>query len=412
MPNGPNLDSMCITYQNTINSLVRVIAISNENVNQLDTLNNNYGKFTTGGGFFVIDSTSGYIVTCTHLILKSPDGLADDVATPIEDNIYVRIFPENVILPAIVIGLDRKINVALLQINLNDPSLVTPLNPRLHLDFVNSRNISIGTPIITLSHPQSTEFTLIFGINTYRPNLQHISFGIVTDNKYTDDNRHVESVTTDNNIIAPYSGGPLIDLNGKCLGLVSWSLSKSDTNYVVRGAIASNLVSQLIRFFSVNYRGITLNFPKGLLGITYKYYTKRNLISDRNLISSTQNIVEGVIIQGTRGQPNQTSLITTRDGTQTSFPVINPNNSTLSVLIAGDIITKGAPSRRPLMSIGKMNNQIPFDTLIMFNDSIDIEYRKFSDSPPYSNTYTLKNIKIDRLSGYPNFLDFRFTEIS
>jgi S1-C subfamily serine protease len=255
MPIFDNLSQISTTYLSKINAVVRVVAISNTNLNQIknnsgDYYSTKFNLFNSGGGFFVFNGTDGYISTSAQIILKSASLISDNIPTQIQDNIFVRVFPENLILKAVVIGLERRMDIALLKINLNDPSLDMPLGPREFLDFINNRDVSIGTSVIALSHPQyrnETPGSVFFNINTYRPDIQSIYSGIITENKFTNDNKHVESVTVNNNYMPPFQGGPLLINSGLCLGMASWSLT-NDRLYTTKGFVASNLIEKVINF--------------------------------------------------------------------------------------------------------------------------------------------------------------------
>jgi len=407
MPQGDNLDKLNGVYQDKINAVVRVVAISNDSLDELTDFNQ-YFKFNSGGGFFVFDSTNGYIATSAQIIL-SPLAIPDSEPTPIEDNVFVMIFPEKVIARATVIGLERRMDIALLQVDLNSLSL----GPRVFLNFIDNRNVSIGSTVMTIGHQEYSPIfpsTLINGVNTFRPNIQAIHTGIIADNKFTNDNMHVESIVI-NNYMAPIQGSPILDLNGNCVGMASWSLSLLASSYVIKGMVASNLINNVITFLKVNYRQTLLSYPTGYLGMVFKYYTSTNATSNKINLGFTFNKINGVIIQGTPNNPNAMVPVKARDGDTVMVPSINYEITPqlVGILVAGDIITAAAPRGGQLVSIGKMNNQFPLETIIMFNVSIDFEYRKYSEA--YANAHLFSNLRIPR-TGYENLFDFIYSELS
>lgn len=412
-----NFRTLKNVYNDKIEALVRVVAISNDNINTIDALadddvndTNIITLFKSGGGFFIFDSTSGYICTCAHLILEDVTNQNLNIPTPVLPNISVTVYPENVNVPANVIGLDRKMNIALLKINLNDFSLETPLGPRTFLEFQDSREVKIGTPIMSFENPMYIGNNLIDNYQTYRPSKQMVTYGIVRDNKFFDNRMGAESVTTDNDISYESTGGPLLTFEGKVIGMSSNTLNRKVNNYAISRFIASHLIIPVTTYLKNNpdFFGEPVNYPKRFLGLLYFYVTNTELILNRGLDLKTSMFPQRV--EGIRFSNSGTFSLTDKSGVVLSTPVINPGNAKLNTITKDDIIIKAGPHNGELVTIGKLNNQYPIDTIIMFNQKIDLVYLSFTDVPSYSIERLLSGV--DTQPFFINRLDYQFCQIS
>jgi serine protease Do len=180
-------------------------AIYNEYINAIVSMiiGNGLGG---GSGFFI--TSDGFLMTAGHIFISEISGNVRTFSPS------VLIYPENVVLGATLIGLDIRGDFALMKINLNDPSLESPLPPRKFFNLLDSRNVKIGTPVLVIGAPNA-------GLQE-----QAASFGIITNNIFS----HpyiLESVTASNNMTEGFSGSPLITLNGNVIGLVTTGFSET-----------------------------------------------------------------------------------------------------------------------------------------------------------------------------------------
>lgn len=143
------------------------------------------GYFTSAGsGVFI--NNKGYIVTNYHVI--------DDLS-----QITVRTHDETE-YSATVIGKDEDWDIAVLK-------LITDKDDFTYLDFGDSDNVNAGTHVIAVGNPVGFESTVTQGIISSTDRLIN---GI--DRSY---------FQTDVAINAGNSGGPLIDKNGKIIGIAT-----------------------------------------------------------------------------------------------------------------------------------------------------------------------------------------------
>ena len=177
-----------------------------------------------GTGFVVSDD--GEIITNAHVVTDAPTtgGPSGDLNEA--KDVYVQ-FPDRNNVPADVIGFDPFADVALLEV---DPEGLD-LKP---LELGDSDVVTVGEPVAAIGSP--------FG------QRQSLSTGIVSA---TD--RSIESLTefqidgaiqTDASINPGNSGGPLLDANGKVIGINQQINTRSGGNEGVGFAVPSNLVTR------------------------------------------------------------------------------------------------------------------------------------------------------------------------
>jgi S1-C subfamily serine protease len=189
-----------------------------------------------GSGFVINDN--GEIVTNAHVVTDAEAAVASDLlpededAEPQElnqaDEVFVEFTDRNQV-PAEVIGFDPNADVALLKV---DPDGLD-FEP---LELGDSEKVAVGTPVAAIGSPFGQE--------------QSLSTGIVSA---TD--RSIESLTsfriegavqTDASINPGNSGGPLIDPNGRVIGVNQQINTTSGGNEGVGFAVPANLVQRSI----------------------------------------------------------------------------------------------------------------------------------------------------------------------
>ena len=311
----------------------------------------------SGTGFFT--RSDGIITTAAHVILKNgnaPQGVAEEL--------YVHVYPENVILPATVIGVDRLYDVAVLKVN------VGALPARSILQWGDSRDTHVGDFAITIGQP-------------YGQHVQSVTFGVVRDNKFHDDSSIPESMVVDFHTVGGNSGGPVIDYEGNVIGILSWGLQDVSAGYdfSLNGSISSHVAEQIYTYIVTQYdvspMGPLVVYPTGFLGVEYSPVN--------TLILRQQNItnlkVEGVFINSVRP----------------SSP------ASVAGLVAGDIITTCND-----VIVGHGNNQYPLGTLIHFQNPGGQVVLKIRRATNYNLEVTLPPIT---LSTQPPTTDFIFSPL-
>lgn len=188
-------------------------------------------QIIAGGSGFVIDM-DGHIVTNNHVV---------EGATSIEVD-----FMDGTLARAEVVGLDPDSDLAVIKVDV-------PAD-RLHpIEWGNSDALVVGEPVLAIGSPFGQRWTLTSGIisaiDRTIQGLTTFSIGGV--------------IQTDASINPGNSGGPLIDLEGRVIGVNSQIVSASGTNSGVGFAIPSNLTQRVSQnlidngFMNYSYLGIS-----------------------------------------------------------------------------------------------------------------------------------------------------------
>ncbi|MDB5562751.1 MAG: HtrA protease/chaperone protein, partial [Hyphomicrobiales bacterium] len=162
-----------------------------------------------GSGFII--SPDGLIVTNNHVI----DG-ADDIEVYLTDGTR---------LTAKVVGVDQKVDLALLRIDAG--------HPLKSVDFGDSDTAQVGDWVMAIGNP--------FGLGG------SVTLGIVSAR-----NRDIEAgpydsfIQTDASINQGNSGGPLFDMNGKVVGINTAIVARGGASLGIGFAVAANLAKPVI----------------------------------------------------------------------------------------------------------------------------------------------------------------------
>lgn len=189
------------------------------------------GVIAGSGSGFVIDD-EGHIITNNHVV---------ENATRIEVN-----FRDGTLARGEIVGLDPDSDLAVLKVDL-------PAD-RLHpVEFGDSSALEIGQPVVAIGSPFGQRWTLTSGIisavDRTIQGLTNFSIGSV--------------IQTDAPINPGNSGGPLIDLNGRVIGVNSQIVSRTGSNSGIGFAVPSNLTQKVSQaliedgFVNYSYLGIT-----------------------------------------------------------------------------------------------------------------------------------------------------------
>lgn len=145
---------------------------------------------TRGNGSGVVWSSDGLIVTCSHIVRK----LDEHEVTLSTGKSF----------PAKVIGNDPYSDIALLKIQSNGKNYSGPI------EIGDSENLKAGQFVLSLANPYGEYPSITEGIITSeRSSLGGSHWGPIADN----------IVITDARLNPGYSGGPLVDVEGKMIGL-------------------------------------------------------------------------------------------------------------------------------------------------------------------------------------------------
>jgi len=217
-------------YQDVSPSVVSISVIAR----QSNTGFPDQSQTVVGGGTgFVIDA-AGHILTNNHVV---------EGATEIEIS-----FVDGTLASAEVVGLDHDSDLAVLKVDLPEDTLVG-LRP---VEFADSDALRIGQTVLAIGSPFGQRWTLTSGIISATGRsirgLTDFSIGGV--------------IQTDAAINPGNSGGPLLDLNGRVVGVNSQIMSTAQSNSGVGFAVPSNLAQRVARdlidngFVNYSYLGI------------------------------------------------------------------------------------------------------------------------------------------------------------
>ena len=185
----------------------------------------------TGSGF-VIDE-EGHIVTNQHVVADS-------------DSVRVE-FSDGTEVDAEVVGTDPSSDIAVLDVD-------RPASQLTALQFASTGALEVGNPVIVLGSPFGLEGTLTTGV------ISAVGREIQSPNGFTIEN----AVQTDAALNHGNSGGPVLDTQGRVVGVASQIRSESGgsdgVGYAVPGDTAKRIADELIADGKVEhaYLGVRL----------------------------------------------------------------------------------------------------------------------------------------------------------
>lgn len=196
--------------------------------------NSNYGYYgfgnystqnntpMTGTGTGVIISSDGYIVTNAHVIYDNSYGygLAKDISILLSDETTQE---------AKVIGYDVDCDLAVLKIEASDLTAA---------EFGNSEELQLGESVIAIGNPLGFEL-----MNT-------VTSGVISglNRSISINDKDMNLIQTDAAINSGNSGGPLLDMYGKVIGINSSKMSSNYSETTIEGigfAIPSSEVIEI-----------------------------------------------------------------------------------------------------------------------------------------------------------------------
>jgi serine protease Do len=168
---------------------------------------------TEGLGSGVVVSAAGEIMTAAHVIAAA-------------ENVTVT-FLNGEEVPAKVVTSNVDADVALVKLIWIPKNLVVA-------PVANSDEVKIGNQVIVIGAPMGLTHSLSVG---------HIS-GRMKDNTISDNFSHTEFFQTDASINHGNSGGPMFNMQGQVIGIVSFILSQSGGFEGIGFAVTSNVAKQ------------------------------------------------------------------------------------------------------------------------------------------------------------------------
>ena len=179
--------------------------IVEDSIKSVVTIRTNVGQ---GAGFII--TNEGYIVTNAHVLADEQGRLTSDIKA---------VTHEQKIIDANFIGFDGELDIALLKISGDYNELI----------LGDSEDIQIGEKVIAIGNPLGLQFSVSQGIVSavHRPGINKIEAYIQTDAALNPGN----------------SGGPLINTQGKVIGINNFKRGSGEN---LGFALESNYIEETI----------------------------------------------------------------------------------------------------------------------------------------------------------------------
>ena len=205
-----------------------------------------------GMGSGTIVSDDGYILSNHHVVAD-----ADSIQVTLADRRTYR---------AKVIGFDSLIDIALLKIEAQDLPTV---------QLADSDRLQIGDWVLAIGHPLGMGTTLTHGIVSALGRQA----GVLNPRSDEENRYAIESFIQTNAVINPgNSGGPLLDLQGRVVG-INTAISTRTGYYIGYGlAVPINLAREVVDDLLVHGRIV-----RGYLGVAMESEITQELIRERGL---------------------------------------------------------------------------------------------------------------------------------
>jgi putative serine protease PepD len=186
----------------------------------------------TGSGF-VIDE-QGHIVTNQHVVSGS-----ESVSVEFSDGSEV---------DADVVGTDPSTDIAVLDVN-RPAAQLSPLR------FASEGTLEVGDPVIAIGSPLGLQGTLTTGV------ISALGREIESPNGFTIEN----AVQTDAALNRGNSGGPVLDTQGRVVGVAAQIASETGSSagigYAIPGDTAKRVAADLIQDGSVEHAYLGVSLP-------------------------------------------------------------------------------------------------------------------------------------------------------
>lgn len=236
-----------------------------------------------GSGF--ITSKDGYIVTNYHVIAQA-------------DEIIVRLSDRRE-LPAKLVGIDKRSDVALLKVEANDLPV---------LETGSSKNLKVGEWVVAIGSPFGFDHSVTAGI-------------VSAKGRSLPSENYVPFIQTDVAINPGNSGGPLFNLKGQVVGINSQIFSRTGGFMGVSFAIPIDVAQRVVEQLKAKGK-----VSRGWLGVYIQEVT-RELALSFGLKNPTGALIVDVINEGpAKGILKQGDIVLEFDGkpikSASALPVI------------------------------------------------------------------------------------------
>ncbi|MGW4124028.1 S1C family serine protease [Nocardia sp. NPDC004711] len=230
---------------------------------------------STGSGV-VIDG-AGYIVTNNHVISLAANDKSGKAKLDV-------VFSDGSRVPTQIVGRDTKSDLAVLKVDVKNLSVI---------QLGNSSDVQVGDDVLALGSPLGLEKTVTSGIVSalHRP--------VKVGGEGTDTDATLDAVQTDAAINHGNSGGALVDMQGRLIGINSAIKSESGGSVGLGFAIP---VDQVKRISQALIRDGSVHHPR--LGVSAKTKIVANDVMSGAAVADVQagspaakaGIVEGDVI--------------------------------------------------------------------------------------------------------------------
>jgi S1-C subfamily serine protease len=286
--------------------------------------------------------------------------------------LYAVLYPENIMVPCDLVGVNAKADIALIKITSN-----VPINNK-YLTFIDNNMINIGDEVFVMGSPKTSV-----------ANIQSITRGIICNNRFPSD-KIIERLMADVPAIFGNSGGPLINIKGQVVGVVQGGFSTSGKLDKINNFNSVSLIKPMIDYF-INNGNTGQIYPSGFFGIYGIYVNDIVSVQLRGqLLSTDPSLVQGYYIN------NNVVSTPLKAGTgkfeDTIVPTVYSGSpADIIGLTAGDIILSAALNNEILMPITQ--TQMLLGTLVTLATNtgiIDIEYIKSAENWNILHTATVQ----------------------
>ena len=171
-----------------------------------------------GGGSGFLYDDQGHIVTNYHVVQNA-------------DELMV-MFADEQVYEAKIVGIDPSNDLAVIRVDVED-GLPTPM------DLGDSDQLRVGQFVLAIGNPFGVGQTLTTGVIS--------ALGRIIESPDPEGTRFIgEAIQTDAAINPGNSGGPLLDLNGRVIGVNSQIISPSQASAGIGFAVSSNTVRRVV----------------------------------------------------------------------------------------------------------------------------------------------------------------------
>lgn len=240
----------------------------------------------TGGGTGsgIILNANGYIATNHHVV---------------EDAISIRVtFFDGTYTDAELVGSSEMDDLAVIRVHAADVS--AQLKPAVFVE--DSADCYVGQTVYAIGNPAGKEFafTTTRGIISYvnREVRQYNSDGTMA--------KKLRTIQTDAKVNPGNSGGPLVDTEGRVVGIVSMKLDGGyeGIGFAIPSDGALEILNAIIEHGNADSINSSLSFERPLLGIMGRYVEKDHIYLAYTLSDGTQGLIdcEGSTIETNRQQ--------------------------------------------------------------------------------------------------------------